>query len=70
MGNFRRQHFKVTFGKAIILNDYTNILGEAGNPRMERGRGGLEGGGEGGGEGGRKGGADGREGPERSRVTS
>ena len=28
--NFKRQHFKVTIGKAIILNDYTNILGKTG----------------------------------------
>ena len=36
MGNFRGQHFKVTsgftkyLGNAAILNDYTNMLGEAG----------------------------------------
>ena len=42
VGNCRRPNFKVTFRKAIMI---TQILwGKPGNPRMERGRGGLEGG--------------------------
>ena len=63
VGNFRRQNVRVTFGKAILLNDYTNAgqswvirrWKEGGADRRAAGAGG-----EGGREGVRKGGADGR----------
>ena len=35
VGNFRHQNFKVTFGKVIILNNYTNNY--SGRSRVIRG---------------------------------